>query len=62
MKKADRGPAVVLRVYEIEGTPVQTPVEFLGATGAFGEVNLLEEDLGQAPRQTLRPGPLRSRQ
>jgi len=57
LKKSDRGPSILLRAYEVEGAPVETPVEFLGRTAAFGEVNLLEEDLNPAPQQVLRAGP-----
>jgi alpha-mannosidase len=57
LKKADRGPAVLLRVYEIEGAAVDTTVEFLGQARTFGEVNLLEEDLGQTPGRVLHGGP-----
>src|SRR5512135_2594636 len=44
LKKSDLNSAVLLRTYEIEGAPVETPVEFLGQPCTFGEVNLLEED------------------
>ena len=57
LKKADLGPAILLRGYEIEGSPVETPVEFLGQKVAFGEVNLLEEDLTQKSQQVLRGDP-----
>jgi alpha-mannosidase len=58
LKKAETGPAVMLRVYEIEGSTAQTPVEFLGRAAQFDEVNLLEEDLQREPPQTiLRAGP-----
>jgi alpha-mannosidase len=57
LKKADLGPSILLRAYEIEGSPVETPVEFLGRARTFGEVNLLEEDLGQDSQQVLRGDP-----
>jgi alpha-mannosidase len=57
LKKADGGPSVLLRAYEIEGTPVETTVEFLGQARAFGAVNLLEEDLDQTPERVLHAGP-----
>jgi len=57
LKKSDRDPSILLRVYEIEGAPAQTPVELLGRTPAFEEVNLLEENLNQAPQQVLRVRP-----
>lgn len=57
LKKCDLGPSVLLRVYEIEGTPAETPVEFLGRETTFGTANLLEEDLDSQPRQVLQAGP-----
>lgn len=57
LKKADLGPSLVLRVYEMEGVPLDTPVEFCGHACSFAEVNLLEEDLAPAPQQMLRGGP-----
>jgi alpha-mannosidase len=57
LKKSDLGPSVLLRVYEMEGSPMETSVEFLGRTSTFGEVNLLKEDLDQTPRQVLHGNP-----
>ncbi len=57
LKKSDLGPSVLLRVYEMEGRPVETPIEFLGRARAFGEVNLLEEDVGAPVGEVLRGGP-----
>jgi len=57
VKKADLDTSILLRAYEIEGSPVKTSVEFLGQRSAFSEVNLLEEGLGQPPQQVLRGGP-----
>lgn len=57
LKKADLGPSILLRAYEIEGSPVQTPVEFLGRRSTFREVNLLEEDLDGTSQKELRGGP-----
>jgi hypothetical protein len=57
LKKADRDASIVLRAYEMEGAPVQTSVEFLGKEPVFREVNLLEEDLEEQPRQVLHAGP-----
>ncbi len=57
LKKADLDTSILLRAYEIEGSPVETPVEFLGQRPAFHEVNLLEEDLDQPPQQVLHSGP-----
>jgi len=57
LKKADLGPSILLRAYEIEGSPVETPVEFLGRRITFGEVNLLEEDISGASQKELHGGP-----
>jgi alpha-mannosidase len=57
LKKSDLGSALILRLYEIEGSPVQTPVEFLGRKAAVNEVNLLEEDLTRQPQPILRGAP-----
>jgi alpha-mannosidase len=56
LKKADNDSSLLLRVYEIEGTPVKTPVEFLQSPRTFTETNLLEEETS-TPRQTLEAGP-----
>jgi hypothetical protein len=58
LKKEDRGPSILLRLYETEGSPAETPVEFPGCASRFDEVNLLEE--GQTSLtsvQTLRAQP-----
>jgi len=57
VKKAERDGAIVLRIFEMEGSQAQTPVEFLGRTPALSEVNLLEEELNQKPQQALRVNP-----
>jgi alpha-mannosidase len=57
LKKADVGPGVVVRLYEIEGAPAETPIAFLGNESAFGELNLLEEEQSLAPMKSLRAGP-----
>jgi alpha-mannosidase len=57
LKKADLSSSILLRVYDMEGSPVETSVEFLGSKPAFGEVNLLEEETGSKQEQTLRAGP-----
>lgn len=57
LKKADVGPSLVLRAYEIEGSPLETSLEFLGRPATVSEVNLLEEDVQQSPRQSLRGVP-----
>jgi alpha-mannosidase len=57
LKKSDLGPGVLLRVYEIEGAPAETPVEFLGRPATFTEVNLLEEDQEQPAKQLLQAAP-----
>jgi alpha-mannosidase len=57
LKKADSGSSILLRAYEIEGSPVKTPVEFLGRRLNFSEVNLLEEEIGGTSQKELRCGP-----
>ncbi len=57
LKKADSSESILLRVYEIEGTTSETPVEFAGKLRDFTELNLLEEDLAQPARQRLRSDP-----
>jgi alpha-mannosidase len=52
IKKSDLDSAILLRAYEIEGSPAETTVEFLNQRLEFREVNLLEEDAGP-PGQTL---------
>ncbi len=47
LKKADLEDSLLLRVYGIEGAPVESSVEFLGQPATFGEVNPLEEDSGK---------------
>ena len=56
LKRADVGPGVVLRTYEIQGAPVTTRVEFLGRRVSFQEVNLLEEKTA-TPSDVLRVEP-----
>jgi len=57
LKKADLGPSILLRAYEIEGSPVKTPVEFLGRLLKFNEVNLLEEETDGTSQKELLGGP-----
>jgi alpha-mannosidase len=57
LKKSDLDSSLLLRVYEIEGSPVKTGVEWLGATPGFRETNLIEEDISGATHQTLEAGP-----
>jgi hypothetical protein len=57
LKKSGVDDSLLLRVYEIEGGPVETPIEFLGRPAKFGEVNLLEEDSGSSAEKTLRGSP-----
>jgi alpha-mannosidase len=53
LKKADAGPQVVVRLYEIEGAGAEAKVELLGKTRALAEANLLEERAGGQPREVL---------
>ncbi len=57
LKKADLESDILLRVYEIEGSRVESPVEFLGRISPFREVNFLEEDLDKIRRQVLQVSP-----
>jgi alpha-mannosidase len=57
IKKADIGSSLLVRVYEMEGQPVETPITFLGRTASFREVNLLEEDLPAGRTGLLKAGP-----
>jgi hypothetical protein len=57
LKKSDLGPSILLRVYEIEGAPAETPVAFLGRPASFTGVNLLEEDQEQSPQKLLKAPP-----
>ncbi len=57
VKKSDSGPAVLVRMYEIEGSSAETAVEFLGQRRGFREVNLLEEDAGPDGQTLLKAGP-----
>ncbi len=57
LKKADLGPSIMLRAYEIEGSTAKTSVNFLGRQINFNEVNLLEEDIGGSSQKELRAGP-----
>jgi alpha-mannosidase len=59
LKKADRGPSVLLRAYEIEGAPAETSVDFLGKKAACTEVNLLEEEVNSPSQDVLRIQPFR---
>jgi alpha-mannosidase len=54
LKKAEDGPALLLRVYDMEGANVETPISFLGKGTAFSEVNLLEEDVPGAKASVLK--------
>lgn len=51
------GSAVMLRVYDIEGTPVNAAVRFLGKNVPFTETNLLEEEVSTQVRTLLQAGP-----
>ncbi|MCL5280375.1 MAG: glycosyl hydrolase-related protein [Planctomycetes bacterium] len=57
VKKAERDGAIVLRLFEMEGTRAQTPVEFLGRKTAVRAVNLLEEEDPAGAQEILRVKP-----
>jgi len=47
----------LLRLFEINGSGTETPVEFLGQRRNFQEVNLLEEGIGRSEGQVLKVNP-----
>jgi len=53
LKKADRDSAIVLRVFEIAGTGVQSPLHFLDQDRSFRPVNMLEEDQRTGDQKVL---------
>jgi alpha-mannosidase len=57
LKKAEGDAAVVLRVVEMEGVQVETPVEFLGRKRGFRAANLLEEETGSGESERLQVKP-----
>ena len=57
LKKADLEAAVLVRVFEIDGSAADTPVEFLNQKRSFQEVNLLEEEVRSGDQQALRVRP-----
>jgi hypothetical protein len=57
LKKAERDGVIVLRAVEMDGVPAETSVEFLGRKGRFRMLNLLEEDVSPAEKDTLRVKP-----
>jgi alpha-mannosidase len=57
VKKAERDGEVVLRVFEMEGSPARTSIEFLGRRSSFRTVNLLEEEVRSSDHETLRLSP-----
>lgn len=57
LKDAESGPGVILRVFEIEGAPARTPLDFLGGTQAFQQVNLLEEPIPSSEQRILQMRP-----
>jgi hypothetical protein len=57
VKKAEHEEAVVLRIFEAEGSQARTPIEFLGHRCGFRAVNLLEEDDRSGEQETLRVNP-----
>ncbi|HEX6464951.1 MAG TPA: glycoside hydrolase family 38 C-terminal domain-containing protein, partial [Vicinamibacterales bacterium] len=57
LKKAEDGRAVLVRMYEIEGTGAHSSVEFLGQRRRFRDVSLLEEERGREDQLALRIRP-----
>jgi alpha-mannosidase len=57
LKKSDSDSSVLLRLYEIEGSHAETPVQFLGRACTFDEANLLEETSAPRSLSSLQFGP-----
>lgn len=57
LKKSQANRSIILRLYEIQGKKVETPVIFLGKRQEFRETNLLEQNLGSTNEQLLHVGP-----
>lgn len=57
LKKAESGNALVLRVYDTEGSPAQTAISLVGQKRGFRELNLLEENTASADRDVLNVAP-----
>lgn len=56
LKKADGDPTVLLRFYEMEGSPAETAVRFLGDVRRFQQVDLLEQNTGAAGERIVKAG------
>jgi alpha-mannosidase len=57
LKKADVGPAIVLRAFEIQGNTAESSILFLGQQHTFRQANLLEEDTSTGEQKTLHVQP-----
>jgi alpha-mannosidase len=57
LKKADADSGLMLRVYEMEGRPAQSPVMLFGKETSFKDANVLEEETDPTPRQTIEAAP-----
>ena len=57
MKKADGGPAIVLRAFEIQGAAAESRILLLGQQATFRPANLLEEDTPAGEQKTLHVQP-----
>ena len=53
MKKADEGGTIVLRAFEVQGSPAESSILFLGQQHTFRQVNLLEKDLQTGDQKSL---------
>lgn len=56
-KKADRGEAIVVRAYEVEGAPVNTTIRCFNRPTTCTELTLLEEELGIRATGTVQFNP-----
>lgn len=61
LKKAEEDSAVILRVFETEGSAADTSFNFLGGKRSFREVNLLENDMRSGDQATLAVRPFEIR-
>jgi alpha-mannosidase len=57
LKKADADDAIVVRLFEAEGTSAATSLSFLGKTRSFQELNLLEEPVSPEERRKVTAQP-----
>ena len=57
MKKSETDDSIVIRTFEIEGKPAETPILFLGNERRHHAANLLEESLTSGSQASLHLNP-----